>query len=191
MKIINEVLNEKINLKEILENNRIGMSTEEIIELYEDGSRYYHNFSHIKNMLESIEIYDESLIIAILFHDIIYDVRSQKNEEDSAEFFEKHYFGEDKEFAERVKDIILVTANKVEAKNQLEKEMLRVDRDILFSKDMDKLLKWERGIRKEYQSYSKEDYIKGRIVFLEEAMKETGNEILKELIEKVRRNNMD
>ncbi len=63
--------------------------------------------------------------------------------------------------------------------------MHRIDRQILYTKDIAELLEWEKNIRSEYSNYSDEEYKNGRTKFLLGAIEETGNEKLKDLIEKV------
>ncbi len=163
---------------------KIKISVEEIKAEYEQKGRFYHNFDHVEKLLKTMKIYDDALIVGVLFHDIVYDTSKRDNEEKSYEFFEERYRGGDN-FAEKVKGVILVTKGDMKAKNKVEEEMHRIDRQILYSKDIEELLEWEKNIRSEYSNYSDEEYKNGRTKFLLGAIEETGNEKLKELIEKV------
>ncbi len=65
---------------------------ENIKKNYSSKNRYYHNLMHIHSMLQKasenkyqIKNYDE-LLFAIWFHDIIYSVTSNNNEEKSADY---------------------------------------------------------------------------------------------------------
>jgi predicted metal-dependent HD superfamily phosphohydrolase len=59
---------------------------------YEVDGRYYHNLSHIQNMLQTIrsmpaDDYDETAVqLAVWFHDVIYDSRAADNEAQSAAY---------------------------------------------------------------------------------------------------------
>jgi predicted metal-dependent HD superfamily phosphohydrolase len=67
----------------------------EIEKAYSSKSRYYHNLDHIKQMILASEKYSEHIIdlktlrLAIFYHDIVYSVKSKKNEEQSAIIAEK------------------------------------------------------------------------------------------------------
>jgi len=62
----------------------------ELRERYREGGRFYHNLIHIANVYKALtpvknEIGDwEVLALAVLYHDIIYDVSRNDNEEQSA-----------------------------------------------------------------------------------------------------------
>jgi len=55
--------------------------------------RYYHTIRHLMVMLEDVRQFHLGLIdgtkleFAIFFHDVVYDVNSNRNEEDSADHF--------------------------------------------------------------------------------------------------------
>jgi predicted metal-dependent HD superfamily phosphohydrolase len=58
-------------------------------ECYKELHRYYHNWSHIEDMIDNIPgnyKNNKTLILAILFHDIIYDPKREDNEEKSCKF---------------------------------------------------------------------------------------------------------
>ena len=58
---------------------------------YTDPTRYHHSLRHIEDMLEFASVFakhlkdSKSVIIAIWFHDLAYDTKSNTNEEDSAQ----------------------------------------------------------------------------------------------------------
>lgn len=64
-----------------------------IVSRYNESTRFYHTLVHIADMLRSSSMYssmisDRTVVdLAIFFHDIIYDSRSNTNEEDSAKMF--------------------------------------------------------------------------------------------------------
>jgi predicted metal-dependent HD superfamily phosphohydrolase len=63
----------------------------ELVELYSDNQRAYHNLSHIKALLDTAAGYkaaienDPAVSFAIWFHDAIYNTRAKDNEEQSGE----------------------------------------------------------------------------------------------------------
>ena len=69
----------------------------QVLKRYHEKHRFYHNFNHIKTMLEEADRYDvelsEEQYLAILFHDVIYNPHSTTNEEDSCDVFNDYVFG--------------------------------------------------------------------------------------------------
>jgi pantetheine-phosphate adenylyltransferase len=68
-----------------LENH--GINTD-ILKNYDEPHRFYHNFDHIFYMVElalTWGILTNDLLLAIIFHDIIYNPKDKDNEEKSAE----------------------------------------------------------------------------------------------------------
>ena len=66
----------------------------DLVAHYEENGRYYHNLHHIQNVLETIESFHacaqdiRAIQLAAWFHDIIYDVRRNDNEAQSAVYAE-------------------------------------------------------------------------------------------------------
>lgn len=63
---------------------------EEVVKQYTSSKRHYHNLTHLENMLEQlteckshIEDWD-TILFALIYHDIIYEVTKKDNEEKSA-----------------------------------------------------------------------------------------------------------
>ncbi len=89
----------------------------ELRERYLEGGRFYHNLIHIANVYKALtpvknEIEDwEVLVLAVLYHDIVYDVTQQDNEEQSAIWAERvmHSLNIEPKRIERCKRHILAT----------------------------------------------------------------------------------
>lgn len=180
MIIINNNFYEKIDLKLLINRYEILLSLDEIIDIYNKENRFYHNFDHIIDLLKSIRFYDERLIIAILFHDIVYDIKSDNNEENSIEFLRENSRMDSREFRE-IKDIMIATKAGANAMSDLEREIKFVDNKILYSENIYELLDWEEKIFKEYQAYPLSRYLKGRSQFLENCFNLTNNRYLLDL----------
>lgn len=64
---------------------------EEIKRCYSSSARHYHNYAHLQHLFRDLlvvkqQINDwDSLLLALLYHDIIYDPTSKTNEEESAQ----------------------------------------------------------------------------------------------------------
>ena len=87
-----------------------------IIDNYEEPGRYYHKLSHIASLIDLYSQYEYKIhskhvvILAILFHDIIYNPQRQDNEEESANLFKnllQHFLP--KSDIDKVYHYILVT----------------------------------------------------------------------------------
>lgn len=180
MTIYNKVLNKTFDLELLLKKHNVDMSLEEIKVIYNHHSKYYHNFNHVEHLISIIERDEDVLVMAILFHDIKFDVRIDNHEEASADFFMLHCDGEEI-FKTTVKRLILATEYFKETVDPLEKEIIRVDRLILQKTDINSLLTWEENIFSENQYLSINEYKKGRVSFLNQAYEETGNKTLLEL----------
>jgi len=180
MAIHNNILNKKINLESLLETYKITVTLDEIKAIYNHHSKYYHNFSHIEELLSIIKIDDERLILAILFHDIKFDVNKSQHEKASADYFMSVCHA-DQDIKDTIYRLILVTENIRIKGDALEEEIIRVDRLILYKKDINSLLTWEKNIFSEHQYLSVTEYKNGRVAFLNQAYEETGNMTLLEL----------
>jgi pantetheine-phosphate adenylyltransferase len=106
------------------------------------------------------------LIIAAIFHDIVYNPKSKTNEEDSIIIFQNSlnkYKKSDKEL--KVKNIIKSTKNH-KFNTKLEKIFCQFDLKIL-NQDLPELLKWEEQIFKEYEFLNWKIYKTERIKILQ------------------------
>jgi pantetheine-phosphate adenylyltransferase len=114
----------------------------------------------------------ETLKIAILFHDAVYDPKSQTNEEDSYNLFKKWVLIRDINLGpareEKIRSLIMATKTHQHFSKgigDLENVIIDLDLHILHENFLE-LLEWEDGIFKEYQFCSITDYITGRMTFL-------------------------
>ena len=73
----------------------IGITDEEVRKRYSEPHRHFHTVEHLNDVLKQIIVNRQylpledfvSLIIAGVFHDIVYEPTRQDNEERSADFF--------------------------------------------------------------------------------------------------------
>lgn len=127
----------------------------EVTSRYDESHRYYHTMEHVLYLLKLFEkrnlINDDELFLTAVYHDIIYDPRSSKNEEDSAAFFRKEAANSnlDEALVKRVVQNILDTAKH---KASSEKSQLFIDADLNIFNETDELLyEYERQVFKEFQ----------------------------------------
>lgn len=129
----------KLNSEEIalIVKKRTITTLEAILWMYAAPDRYYHNAGHIGRMLDRIkyetlnEVDTENLVLAVLFHDIIYVPGSTENEDLSAEFFHSvtSQIPEFRDECSKVYYAILETnyIHKQMNRNSLERQLVELD----------------------------------------------------------------
>jgi pantetheine-phosphate adenylyltransferase len=133
---------------------------------YNQSHRYYHNWSHIEEILNNIkeEEISDSLILSVLFHDIIYDPSKDDNEESSIDLFKNCYM----DFNYRpisIKSDVISLILKTKNVESDETVLNKLDHDIL-KLPFEDLVKYELKIFKEFQFAPIDDYINRRTSFL-------------------------
>lgn len=137
----------------------------EIMNAYMEPHRFYHNWFHIETLLDKAKenkILTQELLLAIIFHDIVYDPKAIDNEEKSAELFTR-YFSRHMAHDEIV-EAILETKNH-NPKTELGKQLCELDLEILNS-DFETFIEFEHNIAKEYQFVDYSIYREKRIEIL-------------------------
>ena len=141
----------------------------EIYSHYTETGRYYHNLSHLENLIAQLEevkgyIQDwEIILFAAFYHDIVYDPLSDKNEEESAELARERLaeLGVSSERTEKCSSIILSTKSHQKA----------ADKDINYFTDADLsilgapwevFLNYSKQVRQEYAVFADSVYKTGR-----------------------------
>lgn len=145
--------------KNILQKYNIDIS---ILDNYFDKNKYYHNWEHIEYMFNksidyNIKLTDE-LILAILFHDIVYNPKNNNNEEHSIELFNKFLSNRE------IEEAILSTKNH-EITNALSEKLIILDTCILHDNVKD-FLDYDYKIFKEYQFVDYTTYTENRTAIL-------------------------
>jgi len=143
--------------------------------------REYHGLNHVKNCLKYFDDVKRFLKnpdvveMAIFYHDAIYDLFYQDNEEKSAELAKRELgnVGFPREFLKNVYDLILVTKDHIPNSNPDSKFISDIDlRE--FGMDYELFLKNSEKIRKEYSvlpNFTNEAFNLGRKDFLGEFLK--------------------
>jgi len=159
------------NVKDIL---LIYLNQEQIDELerrWNEPHRKWHNTIHLINFLNEIEKLRIStgdkkvMIFAAFYHDVVYEIGSSTNEEDSIKLLKKHI--KDEDFVEMVSDLIECTKSNVKPNDYFESLFWKIDNDVLLKGSIQDLIDYEKKIAAEYLSiYTTEEYKKGRIDFL-------------------------
>lgn len=166
-----------------------------ILNIWNESHRHYHSQDHLLDLLDKINEKRsnlsqkdyEKLVIAALFHDIVYDPMSNQNEEMSAKFLIDSALDKNNTDILEIKQIILDTKTH-EPTTKLSEIFSEMDMDVVKG-DFEKLLEWERGIGEEYKAYGNL-YKEGRLKFLESLMDNypTNSENILKLIDWVKKN---
>lgn len=133
-------------------------------EKYSEPHRYYHTWEHILYMVDKAEKYGylyNNVILAILFHDIVYDPLRKDNEEKSSELF-KSFFPDN----EIVYNAILNTKTHTDG-DDVSRMLNILDLYVLTYGTLGDFMKYEDNIFKEYQFVDLNVYKKNRIEFLQ------------------------
>lgn len=187
----------KINLRKETPISRktIRKKFKELMAYYEEPQRYYHNTDHIMDLINralsgwhhvSIEN-----ILAIFYHDVIYDPKNlDNNEKHSVEFFMKHVgkMLEDVLNVSKIAKQIISTSN-LYSPSEFENASLNdsplylshLDQAILRSDSLLELLDYEQKIFKEFQFVTYSTYKQKRGQFLDFAFSKVKNPKLMEV----------
>jgi predicted metal-dependent HD superfamily phosphohydrolase len=161
---------------------------ERIWNAYSEEGRHYHTTVHLHEMLTYFELSwqtnfppessrseeeEQAILLATFFHDIIYNVRSGTNEEDSAVLFQNFAdeMGMDSELSclrSKVVDYILATKKHVVSGDNPLALSLFLDMDMaVLGKEKRAYLQYAALIRKEYSYVQHEVYCEKRADTLE------------------------
>lgn len=162
-----------MNLQELLNKWNIKFDINTILSMWNESHRSYHTLNHLNDLISQINKEKskysqkeyEKLIIASLFHDIVYDPMKDENEEKSSEFFEQCCLDKSNQDIKEIKQIIFDTKTH-ESNTKLSDLFNYYDMNIV-ERDFKQLLEWEKGIYREHKGYGKEKYKIGRLKFLE------------------------
>lgn len=147
---------------------------EPIAKRWREKHRFYHNETHLRELLKGIEsLYEEKsvdlrqrnvLLMAAYFHDVIYDPTANDNEEQSAVLFNQLSGSHPDKIW--VKDIILDTKEH-QPKDKLSVLFSSLDMKVVQQSNFVRLLEWEKKIFKEYQFVDYQLYKSVRISVLQ------------------------
>jgi len=131
---------------------------QELLSLYSQPHRYYHNLDHIKECLAEFDAVRHlarqpvAVELAIWFHDAIYEPRAADNEERSAEFAQRHLAraGASAELCAAVAGLVLAT--KAHDPSAQEDAPLLIDLDLsILGQPAERFWQYESQVRREYE----------------------------------------
>jgi predicted metal-dependent HD superfamily phosphohydrolase len=146
---------------------------ENITRAYTEPHRHYHTLEHINQMLNLFDLTKstarktEELELAIIFHDLVYEIPSTQNELMSAKITMKFLqnCGVQESVIDRIFKLILSTRHDIELHDHDQQLLSDIDLSIL-GQESNIFEDYESKIRKEFQYIPKDIYIKGRIKVL-------------------------
>jgi len=141
----------------------------EIETCYSAPSRHYHNLGHLEHMLLELRQIDtrikdlDTALLAVFYHDIIYDPANNNNEEESAELAARRLdeIAFPKEQIEKCKTMILATKTHNEVPDPDVNYLTDSDLSVLGQR-WDIYFTYSNNIRKEYSMYPDLLYKAGR-----------------------------
>lgn len=150
-------------------NNKgyINYCWQEIEDNYTSKKRFYHNLSHLKNMLVEKEAVKDKIenhdvfVVSIFYHDIIYNSLKGDNELKSAELMKERMIQTKYTDIEKSFNQILATQKHLESSDNDTNYLLDIDLSVLGKSPEDYSIYME-NVRKEYHSVPYFLYKKGR-----------------------------
>lgn len=145
-----KIVNSKQVAKEVLAKNIVAP---DFLDRYDEKHRFYHNWDHIDRMIRLAydqNMVTEELLLAIIFHDIIYDPKEKDNEEKSAELFYNMFKYNTNVDVEKIKNAILDTKNHNHYSSEISEQLCMLDLYYLYN-DFKVFYDNSMDIFKEYQ----------------------------------------
>jgi len=154
-----------------------------VLDNYRQPHRFYHTLAHLDEIWSLLTKQghgdNDALLLATVFHDIVYDPKSASNEEDSAAYFREVFTG-DEELKQVIVSIILDTKTH-QPKTPLSEIFSAADLNILYQ-PFDRLLEYEQQIFKEFQFVDYSVYKQKRVEVLQVLRQSVDNPALDALI---------
>ncbi len=148
---------------------RISLLGEEIRILHSQPIRYYHTLKHLEHIYKEFQSFKLTPLLefGIFYHDIVYDVKRDDNEEQSALLAKKRLeeLGVSSMLIEEVSQLIIETKTH-KASSEVNAIFLDADLSILGSSQK-RYKEYTQNVRKEYVFYDDTTYLFGRKKVLE------------------------
>jgi predicted metal-dependent HD superfamily phosphohydrolase len=144
----------------------------DLLQRYSAAERGYHDIEHLTEVLAALEELDchaPEVRLAAWFHDAVYDGAPGRDEELSAALAVRVLSALDapSQTAQRVHDLVLVTADHFPDEGDLEAALL-CDADLaILAAGPDRYARYVAGVRKEYGHLDDDTFAHGRAAVLE------------------------
>ena len=147
----------------------------EALKNYTSNERSYHCLVHVAKMTELAKMFGVQLtdaqLLAIFFHDVVYNTKATDNEEKSAQFAVKFLKGQediDNATITKVSQIIIDTKDH---KPTIEESRAVIDLDLAgLAMSWEMYMENFNCIQWEYDDLSEEEFAEGRIKFLDKML---------------------
>jgi pantetheine-phosphate adenylyltransferase len=141
-----------------------------VLNRYEEKHRFYHTIDHIvmvMSLLDKKQRLDDELFLVSVYHDAVYDPKSDDNEDKSARLFQKAAASSkiSKEQVRTISQVILETRDH-KASGEKSEHFMEADLNIL-DQPLREQIRQEHLIFKEYQFVDYKKYVPERIKVLE------------------------
>lgn len=156
-------------------NAHIDTCWQAVKKRYTAKSRYYHDLTHIENMLNEFQQVEElaqtpnHVVLAIFYHDVVYKSTRSDNEHQSALLFQQHMEATDFNQVEVVMKMIEATQKHAPTHDTDTQILLDLDLAVL-GKDLTVYRAYSEGVREEYRIYPDFVYRKGRKKVLQQLL---------------------
>lgn len=169
---------------------------------YSEAHRQYHNLHHLYELCQHLDTFQHLIqdyvvvLLAIFYHDLIYDPMSKTNEEDSAKIFKGHFQSHlSSELLSKVDQYIIETKKHDVTLSPDEDLKLFIDFDLaILGSSNSRYEEYVGQIRQEYSTFDDLSFTKGRLHALEGLVSADGaiyaSVTMKELLEKQAKDNM-
>ena len=161
----------------LLETSISENSIKQLEKLWNEKTRFYHNISHLIQILKDIEsniwfsdlqpFEKKILLLAAFYHDAIYNPKKKDNEDKSIEFFKATWKGNDELIRNEVIKLIEVTKYRIRPITKLAKIFWDAD-NAGFKRGYAHLIKNEKLLRKEFSFVPITKYREARLKFIQE-----------------------
>jgi pantetheine-phosphate adenylyltransferase len=165
---------------------------QQLVDAWNEPHRYYHTMEHLHTLVRLLETTystypvntvadmvarerfdkdNESVLLALIFHDIVYEIGAKDNEAKSVEYmreFLRPYIGPggyDIDVDKAARLIMATADHNTSYVDPLERQIVELDLYPLRLKGGE-LVRYEQQIFREYQSAPIEQYVDGRCAFL-------------------------
>lgn len=150
-----------------------------LLARYAEGNRSYHNLSHIKEMLDFLRSHASAIqgmpqvVLAVFFHDAIYDSQAKDNEEQSAALVQELMkpLGLAPNHIETIASLVQSTKKHQPILEGMDNKLF-LDADLaILGSAHEKYLQYSDSVREEYSWVPEPDYVAGRKGVLEAFLK--------------------
>ncbi|WP_158828458.1 adenylyltransferase/cytidyltransferase family protein [Mucilaginibacter lacusdianchii] len=156
---------------------------DEVLQRYTEPHRFYHTLDHLNDIFQQITerrlVDNDALLLATVYHDVVYDPQSTTNEEDSAHYFQETFNGS-ADLKLEVTRIILDTKTH-KPTSDVSAIFCEMDLNIL-RQPFAKLMAYEHQIFKEFQFVDYKVYQEKRVEVLKQLSRQVNNPALETLI---------